>query len=142
MNPYSEGKAFITLQQLFAKRNFLAHFNLVKHLYINVDALEQYGFEAVVYHVDEDVKETADIQRQKIHLILFVSKLLTPAEGCMIAEALRHLSHLDLDVRHRPRQIHLVPDAFTSHRPHLMETYTQISMGLSTTRFHTLFFMF
>lgn len=73
-----EMKAFIMLQQLFAKPTFLAYFDLTKHLYIDVDVSKQYEFEVIVYHIDRD--STTNIQWEKIHPILFLSKLLTPAE--------------------------------------------------------------
>ena len=72
-----EIKTFITLQKLFTKSIFLTHFNSVKHLYINVDTSKQYEFETVIYYVNKDSVKTADIQWNKIHFILFLSKLLT-----------------------------------------------------------------
>lgn len=75
-----EMTAFTTLQRLFEKPTFLAHFDPAKRLYIDIDVSKQYGFGGVVYHVDGDPIDMAEIQQQKICPILFLSKLLTPAE--------------------------------------------------------------
>lgn len=55
-------KTFVMLQQLFIKSTFLVHFDSFKHLYINVDVSKQYKFKAVVYYMNDDSQETADIQ--------------------------------------------------------------------------------
>ena len=68
------------LQALFAQSIFLTHFNSDKCFYIDVDASKQYGFEVVIYHIDRDPSADAEFSHHKIHLILFLSKLLTPAE--------------------------------------------------------------
>ena len=71
---------FKTLQNLFRTFIFLIHFDSSHQLYIDMNVFKQYDFDAVVYHVEEDLKEVVKFLHHKIQFILFLSKLLTPTE--------------------------------------------------------------
>ena len=71
--------SFHTLQKLFMKSIFLCHFNSEQHLYINVNLFKQYGFDTIIYYVDDNLNNN-EFFWQKIQSILFLSKLLTSAE--------------------------------------------------------------
>ena len=72
--------AFETLQNLFRIFIFLIHFDSSCQLYIDINVFKQYDFDAVVYHVEEDLKKITEFSCHKIQLILFLSKLLTSVE--------------------------------------------------------------
>ena len=75
-----EIQIFNTLQNLFVIFIFLIHFNSEQHLYINVNAFKQYSFDAVVYYVDEDLKDSTEFSCHRIQFILFLNKLFMLTE--------------------------------------------------------------
>ena len=70
---------FHILQKLFAEPTFLCHFDSECCLYIDVDAFKQYGFSAVIYHVDGNPDDT-EFSCHSIQSIMFLNKLLMSAE--------------------------------------------------------------
>lgn len=73
-----ELNAFHHLQRLFARPTLLAHFNLKRQLYINIDASKEFGFGAHVYHTKTDTESISGPKNTEP--ILFLSWLLTDAE--------------------------------------------------------------
>ena len=107
-----EISSFEKLQELFASPEILTHFDPSRTLYIDVDASTEVGFGAYAYHVKA---ESNGLPKQKsIQPILFLSKLLTPAESrywptelevaglVWIVKKLRHL----IEASHHPTNIY------------------------------------
>ncbi len=66
------------LQRLFSRPSILTHFQLKRQLYIDLDALKEWGIGAHVYHCRDD---TVTASKQKsMKSILFRSRLLADAE--------------------------------------------------------------
>ena len=70
---------FHILQKLFVKSIFLCYFNSKCHLYIDVNTFKQYDFDAVIYHVNDN-SENTEFSCHNIQSIMFLNKLLMPAE--------------------------------------------------------------
>ena len=73
----SELQAFQRLQEVFREPIFLVHHDLKRQLYADVDALKR-GFGAVVYYVKGD---KIVFGKEDVEPIMFLSKMLTPAES-------------------------------------------------------------
>ena len=57
------------------------HFNSKRVLFINVDFAKVGGMGAMIYHVDSELPATKDsLNRLKVRLVLFLSRLLKSAE--------------------------------------------------------------
>ncbi len=79
----AELASFDTLQSLLSKPTYLVHFSNSKVLYIDLDASKEFGFGAMIYHVDEKAHtgmNTAYPARNTIQPIMFLSRLLKSAE--------------------------------------------------------------
>ena len=77
----AEAASFEELQKAMGQPSMLVHFDPAKTLWIDLDASKEFGFGAVVFHCkDFDEKETRWPTRTTIQPILFLSRLLTPAE--------------------------------------------------------------
>jgi len=73
--------SFEALQGLLSKPTYLVHFDSARQLYIDLDSSKAFGVGAVVYHVKEDrVGADGYPKRTNIKLILFLSRMLSPAE--------------------------------------------------------------
>ena len=79
-------ETFENIQKIFDKLNFLHHQDSNWQLYINLDASKQFGFDVMIYHMQDDENESLDhtIKENcsKIQLIFFLSKLLTDVKTC------------------------------------------------------------
>lgn len=65
---------FHQLQSLFSCLSLLVHFDSKHQLYIDLNALKKFNFEAHVYHTKMNVIITVEISKQKsIELIMFLS---------------------------------------------------------------------
>ena len=72
-------KSFHVLQTIFSESQFLIHFNLKQHFYINLNASKQHDFDIIIYHFKS---ETTDISNCiNVESILFLSKLLSKTEN-------------------------------------------------------------
>lgn len=83
-NPTDEElDAFNRLQECFAAPTFLAHHQPDRPLFIETDASKQRGFGGFLYHADvpNDWPLDTPPPRAAVHPILFLSKVLTPAEA-------------------------------------------------------------
>jgi len=86
----AEIASFKTLQLLLFKFSYLIHFNLIKHLYINLNTSKFFGFDVIIYHIKKEVhinikKDNSSIakifsSKLFIQLIMFLSRLLKSAE--------------------------------------------------------------
>ena len=76
-----EIQAYQQLQAAFDSPIFLAHYDRIRRLYIDIDSSKSWGFAAMVYHVkgDPDIEKSA-IPRTSVQPIMFLSKLLNEAE--------------------------------------------------------------
>lgn len=75
-----ESKSFKTLQAaLFSSFN-LAHCDLNKMLWVNLDAFKEFEFDAVVFHVKESTITTKWSSCIAVQLIMFLSRLLISVE--------------------------------------------------------------
>ena len=74
-----ELKFFRVLQKFLITKTYLYHFNSNRQFYINLNESKRYGFEVIIYHVKGDPQESA-FPRTNIKLIMFLFKLLNPAE--------------------------------------------------------------
>lgn len=71
--------AFKTLQAALSKKQYLVHFNPARQLHIDIDASKESGMGAMIFHL----KKPSDDEfptRTNIEPIMFISRLLTPAE--------------------------------------------------------------
>jgi len=78
--------SFKMLQSLLFKFSYLIHFNLTKHLYINLNAFKFFDFDVMIYHIKKEVhinikKDDSSIvkiflSKLFIQLIMFLSRLL------------------------------------------------------------------
>ena len=77
----SELASFEELQKAMSQPSMLVHFDPSKTLWIDLDASKEFGFGAVVFHSkDFDEKDGKWPTRTTMQPILFLSRLLTPAE--------------------------------------------------------------
>lgn len=80
-----EVEAFKLLQKLFTKPEILTHFDPSRLLHIDIDASSEFGFGAYAYHVKDNqsggTAANGTPKQKSIQPILFLSKLLTPAEA-------------------------------------------------------------
>ena len=79
----AEKDAFRQLQGSFDRPTFLVHYDKSRRLFIDVDASKERGYGVVVYHVKASVHSsnlTIPPRRQDIEPIMFLSKILSPAE--------------------------------------------------------------
>lgn len=74
-----ELESFRVLQKSLTTETYLHHFNPDRQLYIDLDGSKRYGFGAMIYHVKGDPQESS-FPRTDIEPIMFLSKLLNPAE--------------------------------------------------------------
>lgn len=72
--------SFNAVQEQFQNETMLFHHDPSRPVYIDPDASKERGFGTCCYHVQGDPQETSDIKRNKIQPILFLSKVLSPAE--------------------------------------------------------------
>ena len=73
-------EAYQRIQQAFQQPTFLVHFDPTRQLYIDVD-ISKRGIGAMVYHVIGDPTDNIqDIKHNSIQPIMFLSRVLTPAE--------------------------------------------------------------
>lgn len=75
---FEERESFRILQEAFELPIFLYHFDPTRKLYIDLDASKQYGFAAIIYHVEGD--PDGDFPSTKVQPIMFLSKCLNSAE--------------------------------------------------------------
>ena len=76
-----EKASFDSLQTALAQPTLLAYFNPSRKLWIDLDASKEFGFGAIVFHVKEDMKMDGKWPaRAAIEPVIFLSRLLTPAE--------------------------------------------------------------
>ena len=73
-----ERESFRLLQEAFELPTFLYHFDPTRKLYLDLDASKQFGFAAIIYHVDGDPDK--DWPSSKVQPIMFLSKCLNSAE--------------------------------------------------------------
>lgn len=77
-----ELKTFSNLKNIFNVLTFLAHFDLKRQLYIDLDAFKTWDFAFMIYHVkDFVIDNTKFISRIFVELILFLSRMLNIAEA-------------------------------------------------------------
>ena len=74
----TELDAFHHLQTLFARPKNLAHFDHARQLYADVDTSKEFGFGVMIYH---SKIEKLPISSTSVEPILFLSRMLTPAES-------------------------------------------------------------
>lgn len=74
-----EMEAFEMLQKALTTETYLHHHNPARQLYFDLDGSKKYGFGVMVYHVKGD-PQGSDFPRTDIQPILFLSKMLNPAE--------------------------------------------------------------
>lgn len=74
--------SFLSIQEALSQPSTLVHHNPEKTLWIDLDASKDFGFEAMVFHTtsDEVVPEGRWPSASTIQPVLFLSRLLTPAE--------------------------------------------------------------
>ena len=75
-----ELNAFHHLQSLFTRPSMLAHFDPARQLWIDLDALKEFGFGAHVYHDKMDQSRDTPPPQKSLNSILFLSCLLTDTE--------------------------------------------------------------
>ena len=75
----AEIAAFHTLQDLLSWLSFLTHFDPDKPLYIDLDMLKEFEFDAMIYHMKGDVL-TEYSAKSAVQSILFLSQLLKDTE--------------------------------------------------------------
>ena len=77
----AELASFEELQKAMSQPSMLVHFDPAKTLWIDLDASKEFGFGAVVFHSkDFDEKDPKWPTRSTMQPILFLSRLLAPAE--------------------------------------------------------------
>ena len=74
-----EVDAYNQIQAAFAQPTILVHFDPARRLYMDIDTSKK-GVGVMVYHVRGDPSETDEIHKGKVEPILFLSRLLSPAE--------------------------------------------------------------
>ena len=75
-----ELNSFEMLQKALTSETYLHHRDPSRQLYIDIDASKKYGIGVMVYHVKEDPQGNS-FPRADVQPILFLSKLLNPAEA-------------------------------------------------------------
>ena len=73
-----ELESFKAIQDAFSKPSFLTHHNPSRRLFVDIDGSKEFGIAAMMYHVKNEV--TKDFVRTNVQPILFLSKVLSPAE--------------------------------------------------------------
>jgi hypothetical protein len=68
------------LQATFSKESFLRHYDLTRRLFIDVDTSKKRNVRGMMFHVKSDPEKSIIFKRSDIELIMFLSKILTPAE--------------------------------------------------------------
>ncbi len=77
-----EFKTFSDLKNVFSVSTFLAHFDLKRQLYINLDAFKTWDFAFMIYHIKNFVVDNIKfISHIFVELILFLSRMLNTAEA-------------------------------------------------------------
>ena len=71
---------FRDLQVAFVSSTFFIHFDRKRRLYIDLNALKQWNFAAIVYHVLEDSFDDTSYSRTIIQSIMFLSRCLNEAK--------------------------------------------------------------
>ena len=81
----AELTSFRSLQQLLSQPSFLVHVNTQRQLFINLNASKEFGIEAMLYYVKKpflkNLKPDTFPPRHAIEPVLFLSRLITPAES-------------------------------------------------------------
>lgn len=77
-----ELEAFHKLQEAFSSPTFLAHYDVSRPLFVDLDASKSFGFAAIIYHIKQDRVPTAKdrIARTDVQPIMFLSRCLNAAE--------------------------------------------------------------
>ena len=75
----AEIAAFHTLQDLLSWPSFLTHFDPDKPLYIDLDALKEFEFDAMIYHTKGNISTEYSV-KSAVQSILFLSQLLKDTE--------------------------------------------------------------
>lgn len=71
--------AYQKLQAVLSKKHYFVYFNPARQLYIDIDASKERGMSAMIFHLN--TPPTSDFpSRSSIQPIMFLSRLLTPAE--------------------------------------------------------------
>lgn len=77
-----ELETFSDLKNVFSVSTFLAHFDLKRQLYINLDAFKTWDFAFMIYHIKNFVVDNIKfISHIFVELILFLSRMLNTAEA-------------------------------------------------------------
>lgn len=131
-----EKESFRLLQRQFSKPSFLAHYDMEKTLYIDLDASKTFGFGAMIYHLEGDLEgDPVDIPLSpKVLPILFLSKCLNKAERNYWPTELEMagLVWTIRRVRHLVESSKKTPIVYTDHSA-LVDLAKQTSLSTSST---------
>jgi hypothetical protein len=74
-----ELRSFQALQKAFSQPTMLTYFDPTRCLFVDIDASKEYGYGVIVYHLKDKGASTTTASNA-VQPILFLSKMLTPAE--------------------------------------------------------------
>ena len=81
LNPTNaERESYNKLQEALGKKRYLVHFNPERQLYADVDSSKETGMGGMIYHVKREIKPNEYPSKRDVEPIMFLSRLLTPAE--------------------------------------------------------------
>ncbi len=81
LNPTArELASFKTIQDLLSCPSYLVHPNPERQIFIDLDASKEFGFGAMIYHLKGNLATGDYLARKAVEPILFLSRLLNPAE--------------------------------------------------------------
>ncbi len=136
--------SFKMLQSLLFKFSYLIHFNLTKHLYINLNAFKFFDFDVMIYHIKKEVhinikKDDSSIvkiflSKLFIQLIMFLSRLLKLTKTHYWLTELKLVSMIWVvwKVRHLIELLNLLTIIYTDHEVNV-KIVKQISLLMMLT---------
>ena len=80
-------KSFRDIQNVFRKKSYLIHFELIRSLFVNIDVLKKHGFTTMIYYLKSGFiffkadSSQASLLKTDVQLIMFLNKFLNQAEN-------------------------------------------------------------
>jgi len=136
--------SFKMLQSLLFKFSYLIHFDLIKHLYINLNVSKSFDFDIMIYHIKKEVhtnikKDNSSIAKtfllkSFIQSIMFLSRLLKSAKTHYWLTELKLISMIWIvqKVRHLIELLNLFTIIHTDHEANV-RIVKQISLSMMLT---------
>ena len=72
--------SFKTIQDLLSHPSYLVHPDLEYQIFINLDAIKEFGFGAMIYHLKRNLAIKKYPAKKAMQPILFLNQLFNPAK--------------------------------------------------------------